>query len=313
MAGTQATERILKLIMELLHAPGPLTGQELTERVGMYPPYEQTAAWRRMFERDKKELRDSGLPLQVKMITEMDPPVEGYWVDAREYYLDDPGLTVEELAAIELARSLVRIEGVDEGGVEGLWKLGGIVGGGDDLRTEVALPGTPGLTQILEAIRDRCVLTFTYSGLEREVDPWTYGYSRGRWYLKGFDRTREAERLFVVERIEGGLSLGEPGSASPVPEGTGIDLPDTSWKFEIDEPVTAVLRVDADRAPFARVQLERGGAEVVDEPDGSITATVEVTNRLGFRAFVLDLLDHAEILAPDELREDLLEWLETVG
>ena len=34
-----------------------------------------------------------------------------------------------------------------------------------------------------------------------------------------------------------------------------------------------------------------------------------VTNRAAFRSFVLGLLDHAEVLAPPELRADMVAWL----
>ena len=35
-----------------------------------------------------------------------------------------------------------------------------------------------------------------------------------------------------------------------------------------------------------------------------------VTNREGFRSFVLAFLDHAEVLAPDDLRAEVVRWLE---
>ena len=43
--------------------------------------------------------------------------------------------------------------------------------------------------------------------------------------------------------------------------------------------------------------------------DGSIVVRMGVTNREAFRSFVLGLLDHAEVLAPPELRADMVAWL----
>ena len=34
-----------------------------------------------------------------------------------------------------------------------------------------------------------------------------------------------------------------------------------------------------------------------------------MVNRDAFRTWVLDLLDHAEVLGPPELRDDIVEWL----
>ena len=36
-------------------------------------------------------------------------------------------------------------------------------------------------------------------------------------------------------------------------------------------------------------------------------------NREAFRTWVLGLLDHAEVLEPDELRADVISWLEAIA
>jgi predicted DNA-binding transcriptional regulator YafY len=46
------------------------------------------------------------------------------------------------------------------------------------------------------------------------------------------------------------------------------------------------------------------------QEDGSVVLTVTVTNRSAFRSFVLGFLDHAEVLDPPELRDELISWLE---
>ena len=44
--------------------------------------------------------------------------------------------------------------------------------------------------------------------------------------------------------------------------------------------------------------------------DGGVVVELLVTNRDAFRSFVLGFLDHAEVLAPDELRTELVDWLQ---
>jgi predicted DNA-binding transcriptional regulator YafY len=44
--------------------------------------------------------------------------------------------------------------------------------------------------------------------------------------------------------------------------------------------------------------------------DGSVVLAVHVTNRPAFRSFVLGFLDHAEVLGPPDLRDDMVSWLE---
>ena len=42
-------------------------------------------------------------------------------------------------------------------------------------------------------------------------------------------------------------------------------------------------------------------------------STLAVRNRDAFRSFVLSFLEHAEVLEPDELRADLVDWLEALA
>jgi predicted DNA-binding transcriptional regulator YafY len=48
---------------------------------------------------------------------------------------------------------------------------------------------------------------------------------------------------------------------------------------------------------------------VGEDPDGSVVVELPVTNRAAFRSFGLWVLEHAEVLEPAELRDDLIAWL----
>ena len=102
-------ERLLDLIAALLHTERPLTAEQLQERIPGYP--EEKDSFKRAFERDKKDLRDMGVPLRIEAVPGSRPPEDGYRIDPEEYYLPDPGLDADELAAIHLAASAVRLEG----------------------------------------------------------------------------------------------------------------------------------------------------------------------------------------------------------
>ena len=50
---------------------------------------------------------------------------------------------------------------------------------------------------------------------------------------------------------------------------------------------------------------------VGEDADGSVDASsCRSRNRAAFRSFVLSFLEHAEVLEPAELRDDLIAWLE---
>ena len=290
-------ERLLNLTAALLHAEIPLTAEELRDRVGGYP--DTKATFRRAFERDKDDLRSMGMPLRVEPVPGVDPPVDGYRLDRDEYAGTELAFEADELAALHLATSLVQLDGDDTA----LVKLG--AGSGDAPADSVGrVPFNDTLATMIGAAVDRNALSFTYNDVERIVEPWKLSFTRGHWYLSGFDRLREDQRLYRVDRIKDGVSLSGPAKAPVGDVNEPIDL--RGWELGDGTVIKATILVDADQAAYARHIL----GEVVDRPDGSVTATLDVRNIDAFRSFVLSFLEHAEILEPAELRTDFVEWLE---
>ena len=290
-------ERLLKLTAALLHAEIPLTAEELRDRVGGYP--DTKATFRRAFERDKDDLRSMGMPLRVEPVPGVDPPVDGYRLDRDEYAGTELAFEADELAALHLATSLVQLDGDDTA----LVKLG--AAGGDAPADSVGrVPFNDTLATMIGAAVDRKALSFTYNDVERIVEPWKLSFTRGHWYLSGFDRLREDQRLYRVDRIKDGVSLSGPAKAPVGDVNEPIDL--RGWELGDGPVIKATILVDADQAAYARHIL----GEAVDRPDGSVTATLDVRNIDAFRSFVLSFLEHAEILEPAELRTDFVEWLE---
>ena len=98
MASTAKLERLMKLTAALLEAVAPLSAEEIHRRVDGYP--ETDASFRRSFERDKDDLREMGVPIVLETVPGSDPPVDGYRIPKDQYYLADPGLEPDELAAL---------------------------------------------------------------------------------------------------------------------------------------------------------------------------------------------------------------------
>jgi proteasome accessory factor B len=299
-------ERLLNLTALLLDARLPLTADEIQRQLE-YP--EDITAFRRAFERDKDELRSMGIPLRMERVPGRLPEIDGYRIPPEEYALRDPGLTIDELAALHLAASAVQVEGLPA--TEVLLKLGGLVGqGGPDLGIQVApLPADPNLARLFAAVAARTTVALRYHEADREVDPYRLEFQRGRWYLTGFDHLREEERSYRLDRIEG---LVEPTEAGFEPPATAVPgRVKGAWELGAEEPVAARLRIDPAQAQWA---LQHVGPDHVVErgEDGGIVVELPVTNRAAFRSFVLSFLEHAEILSPPELRQDLIEWLEAV-
>lgn len=298
-------ERLLNLLALLLDTGHPLTAEEIQARVPGYS--DDHAAFRRTFERDKAELREMGVPVEVARVPGTEPPQDGYRVDRRAYAGQDPQLEPDELAALYLAANMVRVGDLPLG--DPFWKLGGNPSGaaGEDL---VDIPAHPNLPPLFDAAASGRQVRFRYNDALRTVDPHQLGFSRGHWYLWGFDHLREEVRAYRVDRIQGDVEV--LGAAAARPEGRTRHRALAGWELGDAEPVDALLLVDADQTAWAAHQLGED-AVVERRDDGSAVFRLTVSNPEGFRSFVLTFLEHAEVLEPPELRRDLIDWLERLA
>ncbi len=301
-------ERLVNLTATLLETRRPLTLDELSDRVEPRYP-EELAARRRQFERDKETLRELGIPIRIETADGFGSE-QAYRIHPDDYYLPELELTEAELAALHVAVTAVRLEG--DAGREGLAKLGGVAGAGAD-SSFAQLDVTPGLAVLFDAVSRHAPVSFSYRGDVRHLDPYGVVLRFGHWYVVGHDHDRDAPRAFRVDRIDGDAELGRAGAFTP-PE--GIDPADyvraDPMTYGEDQPVDAHVLVDAPRAGWVVDQL---GEESVLErrPDGAVVVALPVVNRAAFRTWVIDLLDHAEVLSPPELRDDMVAWLDAVA
>jgi proteasome accessory factor B len=306
-------ERLTNLIAVLLETRRPLTLEEIVERVPGYPA--ERDSHRRQFERDKATLREIGVPISLEAPHAFDQEM-GYRIHREDYELPALDLTDDERVALHLAVTAVRLEGGSGGsaggaGRDALLKLGGIEGAAAP--TLAALPDVPALPALFDAYRRRARVAFTYRGGPRRLDPYGILFRNGHWYVVGNDRDREAIRAFRADRIESDVEAGAPGGFER-PEGfdPASALRAEPWRFGDEEPVEALVLVSAAQAGW--VEADLGGQAVAERrEDGSVVFRLAVTNRAAFRSFVLGLLDHAEVLAPPELRVDMVAWLSALA
>ncbi len=296
-------ERLVNLTATLLDTRRPLTLEELAER--LEPPYpHELVARRRAFERDKETLRDLGIPVVTEPVDPLGGEV-GYRIRPDDYYLPALDLSPDERAALHVAVSAVRLGGTDAR--EGLRKLGGIEGSGAAL--VASLPTTEHVGELFDAVARRRRVEFGYRDVPRVLEPYGVVHRFGHWYVVGRDAGKDAPRAFRVDRMQGRPVCGPPGAFEPP---AGIDpaeyLRADPLSYGDEPPVDAQVLVDPARSAWVVDQL--GEAAVVERrPDGAVVVRLVVSNREAFRSWVLELLEYAEVLAPDELRADLVAWL----
>lgn len=298
-------ERVLNLLALMLDTRIPRTRDEYVREIAGYPT--QTEANRRAFERDKEILRGMGVPITMETIG--DGNEVGYRVRPEDYCLPDLGLTADETAALRVAVSAISLG--DGSGQGALMKLGGV---GDQASAPIAsLPIAPALATLFDAFRRRAVVTFSYRAEKRTVEPWGLSSKRGHWYVVGFDRGRDAVRAFRADRIDGDVEVGE-SEAFEVPGDFRPDdhIEDRGWLLGDAPTVNVRMAVDADHVDGVVAELG-SDARVEIGADGRTFVDVAVSNQAAFRSLALGFLEHAEIVDPPDVRDAMIEWLETVA
>jgi proteasome accessory factor B len=310
-------ERLVNLVVALLDTERPLTREELRQRVGGYS--EDNDNFHRNFERDKDLLRQMGIPVVAEALGANLPPeaATGYRIPRDLYELPDPGLDAEELMALSLAVSAVEFDGSAQGAATtALRKLAGPAAPQGSAQAGPLPPvadvaADERVSALFSAVTERRVVRFDYSGLARRVDPYRLSYRQGKWYLAGYDHGREGERLFRTDRVSGPVVLEDVAGAFERPQGA-VSGPPPPWRLGEDEEIVVDLRVDASQAPWVSSLAGGGtvGQPVGDEP---VYFQLPVTNRAAFRGFVLGLLDHAEVMGPPEVRDEMVYWLTSLA
>jgi proteasome accessory factor B len=199
-----------------------------------------------MFERDKDELRELGIPLETGGESN-----DGYRIPRRDYELSDIQLEADEAAAVGLASRLWDSAPLSGAIGSALLKLraAGVdaaAGPADlDVRIEAA---EPAFADCWRATNEGRLLRFSYrtggTGLTevREVEPWGLVSRRGWWYLVGHDRGRGAERVFRLSRVVGAVEVVGPAGAVARPD--DLDLTATVGRVAPPENNrTATVRV----------------------------------------------------------------------
>ena len=99
------TERLLSLVVCLLSARKYLTASQIRDAVPGYP--DSFDAFKRMFERDKDELRELGIPLETGVAATADEE-PGYRIPRQAYVLPEIRLEPDEAAVLGLAARVWR-------------------------------------------------------------------------------------------------------------------------------------------------------------------------------------------------------------
>ncbi|WP_329234746.1 WYL domain-containing protein [Actinoallomurus sp. NBC_01490] len=307
------TERLLNLVVCLLATRRYLTAEQIRQAVPGYP--DGSEAFKRMFERDKEELRELGVPLETGSEGEEDT---GYRIQRQAYELPEIQLEPDEAAVLGLAARVWQRASLAEAASGALLKLraAGVdtaeaASLGIEPRVDTHEPAFPALWR---AVRDRRPVAFDYQGIgrsapqRRHLEPWGVVSRRGRWYVAGHDRDRGQVRVFRLSRILGTVSGDGPAGSVVVPDGV-----------DVREIVAASGSPAPDRRT-ATVRLRRGAAHGIRRWAADVRPDEGEWDRaeLGFADvdrlvdYLAGFADDVVVIGPPDVRDAMIQHLKAV-
>ena len=252
---TQAkSERLMNLVICLLVSRGYVPKSRIRQVVGGYGDQAHDA-FERMFERDKEELRELGIPIETGSNDPYGNEEPGYRIKRQDFELPEIRLEPDEAAVLGLAARVWQHASLAAATSRAVLKLraAGVetdTGALAAVEPRVAVE-EPAFWPLWEAVRDRRPVSFDHRKqpgdppVRRNLQPWSVLSWHGRWYVVGYDVDRAAPRLFRLSRIVGEVAPTGPAGSYDVPPGP-----------EIREAAGALT--PARQTNLARVRVRRG-------------------------------------------------------
>lgn len=303
-------ERLINLTIALLATKRYLTKSDIFRTVVGYEGSQETKE--RMFERDKDDLRNLGVSIDVGGI---DPAFEdeaGYRIRPERYALDLGDISGTEVALLSLAAEAWRGAALDGAAHSALTKLAsmGIESDLDVLPAIAPRLHTPygDFHSITSAISKRHSISFTYISptLERQlrtVEPYAVATKESHWYLAGNDVEKNQLRTFRLDRIEGEIVPNKASSGFEIP--VHFDL--LASLEQVEKSHVATLHVRKRKAHLLRSR----SITTIDKGEWD-----EITVNFAHAQLFIDLvlwhgLD-ALIIEPEFLRDQIIESLKEI-
>jgi proteasome accessory factor C len=330
---TEKLIRQLSLISYLMAERRPVTALEIRRDVEGYSGMNEDAFARRFYA-DRSELESLGIQLTVDRPPDAVAEQENYSLRPEEFHLPAIAFTDGELAALGTALSLLDGEFAYAEPLRlALQQLSW--GRPSPLRAPEQQPIALGITasaggqelsqrlaKVETAIFRGKTILFDYYTMERDetgtrkVDPYHLLFQGGQFYLLGRAHDRDALRVFRLSRIRGKVAYAtkaEHDFRRPTRE--EFDARDyasrAAWQFGETQGV-AEVRVSERIAWQVSRHFGRFG-EVRTSDDGSIVFTTPYASARMFASWVLRLGEHARVLGPPELEDELAERTELLA
>ena len=204
------SERILNLFFVLINSKRPISRSEIRKRVNGYEGCESDSAFERMFERDKDELRNTGIKIDTVPIDPLFDDELGYQIDSRIFLTKSVEWTPSERAILSLASNIWHRTEFENLAKSATLKTGSSikVDPSEDLE-DIYSEELIKFRFIMSALNSRSTMHFRYFSFddvkpkERNVIPKNLYRQGENWYLNAFDLESGISKTYQTNRIIG--------------------------------------------------------------------------------------------------------------
>ncbi|GAA2247770.1 YafY family protein [Rarobacter faecitabidus] len=314
------TERILQLAIALLNSRTGMTKAQILGSVSGYDSEANPDTASKMFERDKRDLRDLGFEL-VTIGTDGAADEVRYRIEAPAAAQYAAWFTPSQLKILTLAATLWHTAAPERDIITArmrLRALGAEPGATSDLLGDALLPESVNLTMnnetvheaMTEALATRRLLGFTYRSAgtgattRRKVEPWRIVARPTGWYLVARDVKVGEPRVFHLDRVIGRPSIDGREGAYEIPPAAQID--EAASLLSLAPRYEARLRIDRGKGQSLRARANSIAASDGAERD---EVTIPYRQDLAFAREIAGYGPAVLVIEPDSLREKVIEIL----
>ena len=241
---SQKTERLINLTLALLATKRYLTKSEIFKSVTGYSGSPETME--RMFERDKDELRNMGVEIEVKGLDPLFEDDQGYLIRTETFQLNGNEFAADELLYLTMAANLWHDSALSNDSKAALLKIQSLSGPIEFNAINFPVVRDSESSQMLatafEAIEKLKKLSFKYNGSQRSVEPLGMFMRSGFWYLVAQDD--KVIKSFKLVRVESKISFEDETFIKP----EGFDLTAYLERYSEEEIFEAEILVRKEQA-----------------------------------------------------------------
>ena len=208
------SERILNLFFVLINSKRPIPRHEIRQKVNGYEECESESAFERMFERDKDELRNTGIKIDAVPVDPLFDDELGYQVDSKTFLTKTVEWTPSERAILSLASTTWHRTEFENLAKSATLKTGGSINlKSSDENTDIYSEELLKFRSIMKSLNTKSVMDFRYVSFDdnepksRQVIPKKLYRQGDNWYFDAYELISTSWKTYQTSRIVGEIIL----------------------------------------------------------------------------------------------------------